>query len=107
MNDDQIKRLLTSDEIESSMLFLNEAGEYWHIESEKLVASFQFKDFITAFGFMSQVALHAERLNHHPDWKNVYKMVHVELTTHESGGITELDFALAKQMSLIASRLNG
>ena len=108
MNEDDKKRLLTSGEIESSMLFLNtEEKEAWQLEGQELVATFQFADFVTAFGFMAQAALVAERMNHHPDWSNVYRRVNVRLTTHESGGLTGLDFELAKQMSAIASELGG
>ena len=53
---------------------------------------------------MTQAALVAEKMNHHPDWSNSYKTVDVQLTTHESGGVTELDFELARQMSAIAEK---
>ena len=68
----------------------------WQIKEEKLFKSFLFSDFVSAFGFMSKVALKAEKMNHHPEWFNVYKKVDIYLTTHDSGGITELDVALAK-----------
>jgi len=64
-------------------------------EGDKLVADFKFKDFVGAFGFMTSLALVAERLDHHPEWTNVYNRVHLELTTHDAKGITELDFAFA------------
>ena len=73
----------------------------WAIIGGKLQKSFVFKNFIDAFGFMTRVALHAEKLNHHPEWSNVYATVVVNLTTHEAGGITELDFKLAKAMEEI------
>jgi 4a-hydroxytetrahydrobiopterin dehydratase len=63
-----------------------------------LQKSFIFTDFNQAFGFMSRVALAAEQMNHHPEWFNVYKRVDVVLSTHDAGGITELDFKLAKFM---------
>jgi 4a-hydroxytetrahydrobiopterin dehydratase len=59
---------------------------------------FKFKDFNAAFGFMGRVALHAEKLNHHPEWTNVYNKVAVRLTTHDAGGLTEKDIALAALM---------
>lgn len=63
---------------------------------------FEFGDFNAAFGFMSRVAMAAEKLDHHPEWKNVYKTVDVVLTTHDAGGLTELDFKLAKKMNRFA-----
>jgi len=70
----------------------------WIIKKGKLHKEYKFKDFVEAFGFMSQCALIAERSSHHPEWFNVYNTVIVDLTTHEAGGITERDFLLAKQM---------
>lgn len=63
-----------------------------------LQKSFKFSDFNEAFGFMSRVALTAEQMNHHPEWFNVYNKVDVILSTHDAGGVTELDFKLAKFM---------
>jgi 4a-hydroxytetrahydrobiopterin dehydratase len=65
-----------------------------------------FRDFRQAFGFMTECALAAEKLDHHPEWFNVYKTVDVTLTTHSAGGVTELDFKLAVHMDLAAAR-NG
>ncbi len=59
---------------------------------------FQFRDFVEAFGFMSRVALLAERMDHHPEWSNVYRTVDVTLTTHDAGGLTDKDVALARAM---------
>lgn len=64
--------------------------------------SFTFRNFSEAFGFMSRAALAAEKLDHHPDWRNVYKTVEVSLSTHDAGGLTELDFKLAEKMDRIA-----
>lgn len=64
---------------------------------------FRFADFNAAFGWMSQVALMAERLDHHPEWRNVYNRVEVVLTTHDAGGLTELDFQLAGFMDRTAA----
>jgi len=64
--------------------------------------TFTFKDFNEAFGFMSRVALVAEKMDHHPEWSNVYKTVSVTLSTHDAGGLTELDVKLAEAMDRIA-----
>lgn len=63
--------------------------------------TYVFKNFVEAFGFMTQAAIHAEKLNHHPEWSNVYKTVEVTLTTHDTGGLSELDAKLAKRMDAI------
>jgi 4a-hydroxytetrahydrobiopterin dehydratase len=63
---------------------------------------FKFKDFNEAFGFMSRVALFAERMEHHPEWRNVWNTVEVVLSTHDAGGITKLDIDLARKMNEIA-----
>jgi len=65
----------------------------------------KFRDFATALRFMNEVGAVAEEMNHHPDWSNSYNRVEVALRTHSSGGITELDLALARRMDEIASRL--
>lgn len=64
--------------------------------------TFKFKDFNAAFGFMTRVALVAERMNHHPEWFNVWNRVEVTLSTHDAGGLTELDMKLAAEMDRIA-----
>ena len=71
----------------------------FHVIAGKLHRELQFADFVQAFGFMTRVALVAERMNHHPEWSNVYGRVVIELTTHDAGGITELDFELAKRVN--------
>lgn len=63
---------------------------------------FEFRNFSEAFGFMSRAALAAEKMDHHPDWSNVYKTVDVTLNTHDAGGLTELDMTLARKMNKIA-----
>ena len=67
-----------------------------------IMKSFKFKSFGQAFGFMTAVALIAEKMDHHPEWFNVYSRVDVTLTTHSAGGITDLDVKLAQAMDLIA-----
>ncbi len=74
----------------------------WTIENGKLHKEFQFDNFVSAFGFMTQLALVAESLNHHPEWFNVYNRVTIDLTTHDAGGISELDFQWAKQADTIS-----
>jgi 4a-hydroxytetrahydrobiopterin dehydratase len=71
---------------------------------EAIAKTFTFKDFNEAFGFMSRVALIAEKNDHHPEWRNVYKTVEVVLATHDAGGVTARDVALAKAMDHIAGR---
>jgi len=65
--------------------------------------SFKFKDFSAAFGFMTRVALEAEKMDHHPEWFNVYNRVEVTLATHSAGGVTEKDIKLAQAMNRLAT----
>ncbi|MCR9136807.1 MAG: 4a-hydroxytetrahydrobiopterin dehydratase [Alphaproteobacteria bacterium] len=76
----------------------------WQMRSDgkAIERSFVFRNFNAAFGFMTRAALVAEKLNHHPEWSNVYKRVDVVLTTHDTGNLTELDFKLAKAMNRFA-----
>lgn len=67
-----------------------------------ITKSFKFKSFVEAFGWMTKIALVAEKLNHHPDWSNSYNSVDVSLTTHDAGGLTTLDLKLAKKMDAFA-----
>jgi 4a-hydroxytetrahydrobiopterin dehydratase len=69
---------------------------------EAIVKTFKFADFNTAFGFMTRAALAAEKLDHHPEWSNVYNRVEVLLSTHDAGGLTELDVQLARVMDAFA-----
>jgi 4a-hydroxytetrahydrobiopterin dehydratase len=69
---------------------------------DAITKTFVFKDFNQAFGFMSRVALVAEKHDHHPEWRNVYKTVEVVLSTHDAGGLTEKDIALAEAMERFA-----
>jgi len=73
-------------------------SEPWTIEEDKLSKTFKFSDFIVAFGFMTQCAIYVEKVNHHPEWFNVYSTLKVQLTTHEVGGISVKDFDLAQKM---------
>jgi 4a-hydroxytetrahydrobiopterin dehydratase len=90
--------VLDAQEIESRLTQLSG----WRLESGKLHREFRFENFIAAFGFMTRVALVAEKMDHHPEWSNVYNRVKVDLTTHDAGGLTKLDFELAGEMDAIA-----
>jgi 4a-hydroxytetrahydrobiopterin dehydratase len=74
----------------------------WEVVDGKLHKQFRFGDFGCAFGFMAAAATSAEKMDHHPEWSNVYNRVTVDLVTHDAGGITELDVALARRMDQIA-----
>jgi len=85
---------MTDQEIEQRLSELND----WKRQGDRLCKQFLFPDFVQAFGWMTSVALSAEKADHHPDWKNVYNRVDVELSTHDAGGITDKDFRLAAVM---------
>jgi 4a-hydroxytetrahydrobiopterin dehydratase len=86
--------------IDTALKELNKGSEIlWSIKDEKLFREFKFSNFISAFGFMTQVAMLAERANHHPEWFNVYNTVAISKTTHEAGGISKRDFELAQEIS--------
>ncbi|MCK5664109.1 MAG: 4a-hydroxytetrahydrobiopterin dehydratase [Thiotrichaceae bacterium] len=85
--------------IDISLKELNkESDQLWRIREGKLYREFKFPDFVSAFGFMTQVAILAERANHHPEWSNVYNRVAISLTTHLVGGISKRDFELAQEI---------
>jgi len=71
----------------------------WEIANGKLHREFQFTNFVEAFGFMTRAAILAEKINHHPEWFNVYNRVTVDLNTHDVGGLSEYDFQLAGAMN--------
>ncbi len=87
-------RTLSPDEINQRLTLL--AG--WSIKNGKLHKEFRFTNFIEAFGFMSRAALIAEGMNHHPEWFNVWNRVVIDLTTHDVGGISDLDFEFAEKI---------
>jgi len=74
----------------------------WELDGDALVRTFTFANFAKAFGFMAAAAVVAEKLDHHPEWSNVYNRVTVRLSTHDVGGLSELDFELAAKMSDLA-----
>ncbi len=92
-------RKCTEQEVRTALTEL----EGWRLEGGKLHRRFQFPDFVAAFGFMSQTALLAESMNHHPEWFNVYNRVEVSLSTHDVGGLSEKDFTLARKMNGLVS----
>ena len=74
----------------------------WSYKDGSLTRDFQFDNFVSAFGFMSSVALLAEKMDHHPNWSNVYNSVSIALNTHDAGGVTDFDFVLAGQINEVA-----
>ena len=83
---------LSQSEIDEELMSLSG----WSIVNGKLHKEFQFESFNQAFGFMTRAAMEIEKINHHPEWFNVYNRITIELTTHDSGGITKNDVNLAK-----------
>jgi 4a-hydroxytetrahydrobiopterin dehydratase len=79
----------------------------WALKNEKLHRELKFKNFVQAWGFMTQVAILAEKANHHPEWFNVYSRVTIDLTTHEAGGISQRDFDLAKKINEILAGITS
>ena len=79
---------------------LRSAG--WEVGDKSAKKTFTFKNFIEAFGWMTSVAIVAEKMNHHPEWFNVYKTVEVTLTTHDTDGLSDLDLKLAQKMDDLA-----
>ncbi len=71
----------------------------WSVVNSKLHKDFIFDDFVEAFGFMCKAAIYIEKMNHHPEWFNVYNKISVDLTTHDAGGITQNDITLAKTLN--------
>ena len=90
--------LLTEDAVRERL----RAHPAWQYEKGRLHREFRFAGFSEAFGFMARVALFAEKLDHHPDWTNVWNRVSVSLQTHDAGGVTDLDFRLAAEMDRVA-----
>lgn len=91
-----IHQPLHPSDITTSLAALNSGLDVpWSLAGNALAKTFRFADFPSAFAFMTRVALAAEKLDHHPDWTNVWNRVEVRLSTHDAGGITALDFRLA------------
>jgi 4a-hydroxytetrahydrobiopterin dehydratase len=79
----------------------------WTLKEGKLQRELRFADFSEAFGFMTRVALAAEQLNHHPEWSNVWNRVVINLTTHDCGGLSNLDLELAQRIDALAGQLGS
>ncbi|WP_419841986.1 4a-hydroxytetrahydrobiopterin dehydratase [Candidatus Poriferisodalis sp.] len=88
------RELLSEDELAA----LTSELESWQVSGSELRRTFRFASFVEAFSFMTAAALAAEKMDHHPNWSNVYSTVEVALSTHDRGGVTELDAALARAM---------
>ena len=80
---------------------LNTSLPHWQVETDRLKRDWRFKDFSEAFAFMTRVALLAEAMQHHPNWSNVYNRVSIELTTHDLGGLSDLDVQLARSIDAL------
>lgn len=93
------KRLLTDDEIDEAVATL----DGWSIERGKLHRELGFADFVEAFGFMAKVAIVAEKLDHHPEWSNVYGTVEIDLSTHDVGGLSPYDVELARRIDALVA----
>ena len=91
---DERYKKLDSDEIELGLSKISN----WTLDNDRIKKTFEFKNFVDAFTFMTRMAIEIERMNHHPEWFNVYNKINIELTTHDVGGISNFDFKLAKIM---------
>jgi len=82
------------------------AHPHWKVDRNKasLSAEFKLPGFAAAMGFIMEIAIHADKMNHHPEWSNVYNRVTITLTTHDAGGLTELDLQLAEKINVISAR---
>ncbi|XP_069892541.1 pterin-4-alpha-carbinolamine dehydratase 2 isoform X1 [Dipodomys merriami] len=94
---------LTAEERNQAMLPLKAAGWSELSDRDAIYKEFSFKNFNQAFGFMSRVALQAEKMNHHPEWFNVYNKVQITLTSHDCGGLTRRDVKLAQFIEKVAA----
>ena len=101
-------RLLDDHEVAHAVQALNQSQpDRWHTHDRALHAQWVFGSFMDAMAFMHQVAQIAEAMNHHPEWANVYDRVTVRLTTHDQGGLTDHDLALARAMNQISEAVWG
>ena len=87
-------KVLSDEQITKSLLTLNG----WKHTKKGILKTFLMKDFVEAFTFMTSIALHAEKMNHHPEWSNVYNKVAITLNTHDAGGVTQKDITLATKI---------
>jgi 4a-hydroxytetrahydrobiopterin dehydratase len=92
-----VRTRLKADEIASALAELPE----WSVRADRLHRELRFAGFVEAFGFMAQMALVSEAMDHHPNWTNVYNRVEIDLSTHDAGGITQLDVQWAKRAEAV------
>jgi 4a-hydroxytetrahydrobiopterin dehydratase len=102
MSDRQRLPCLSTEAIRAA---LAERAPAWRVHDGALVREYRFADFATAFAFMAEIAAAAEQHQHHPDWRNCYARVEIAWRTHDSGGITDLDVAMAARCDAAAERL--
>lgn len=95
------EKLSTEDRTEA-LAPLKDAGWQEVTGRDAITKKFEFRNFVDAFGWMTRVAMWAEKLDHHPEWFNVFKTVEVTLSTHDAGGLTSLDIKLARKMEALA-----
>ncbi len=88
---------------ETALAPLFDSGWTLHTDKDAITKTFKFSDFVAAFGWMTKIAIWAEKWNHHPEWFNVYNRVEVVLTTHDVDGLSELDVKLATKMDALAA----
>lgn len=91
-------RKLSEQEVQQEVVKL----DGWKVVGGKVNKTFEFEDFVQAFGFMTRVAMEAEKMNHHPEWFNVYNRVRIDLVTHDVNGISNYDIKLAKTIDRVA-----
>ena len=91
---------LSTEEIKNALKNLNG----WEHKDDTITKSFEFEDFKEAFSTMTRIAFECEKMNHHPDWENVYNSLTIKLNTHDVGGVTEKDFKLAQSIESIVGR---
>ena len=96
-----MKKILSNQRETSLAPFLKSGWSYLS-DRDALTKTFIFVNFIEAFGWMCRAAIESEKLNHHPEWSNVYKTVEVTLTTHDVGGLSDLDLTLASKLDSLA-----
>jgi 4a-hydroxytetrahydrobiopterin dehydratase len=94
------RRPLTPDEVAR----LVDELDGWELDGASLRRQYVFTSFVEAFGFMARVALIAEKLDHHPNWSNVYNRVDIAVTTHDAGGLTALDFEFVRRVDALSPR---
>ena len=97
-----VLRLLEPDK-ENALRTLSKNGWAYLKERDAISKNFEFENFIEAFAWMTKVAICAEKMNHHPEWLNIYKNVEVILTTHDCAGLSDLDLQMARKMDFLAT----